>query len=114
MKMLVGMALVSALVACLDTQSATPDDQTEHTAAVSTVTHEQLESVAPEQVTITAHSDCGEMLYCRDPQFGRPEYKCYAHSGCTNAQIQSDIVSDCDYVCGKSACDSIDLTNCPF
>jgi hypothetical protein len=121
MKMFVGMALVAGLAAaCLDTeQTATqPDDQGDVAAAqVSTAASDPLESVAPEtsDVGISAHSNCGEMLYCSDPEFHGPEYKCFKGSGCTFQQIQNDMQSDCDYVCGASACqDGIEVRNCPF
>jgi hypothetical protein len=119
MKMFVGMALVAGLVAgCLDTeQTATPpvDQSGEAAAQVSTLPADQVESVAPESVGVSAHSNCGEMLYCRDPEFHGPEYKCLKGSGCTFQQIQNDMQSDCDYVCGASACqDGIEVRNCPF
>jgi hypothetical protein len=121
MKMVCGLALVAGLAAaCLDTeQTATqPDDQgDEATAQVSTMTRDQLESITPATsgVGISAHSNCGEMLYCRDPEFHGPEYKCFKSSGCTFQQIQNDMQSDCDYVCGTSAChDGIEVRNCPF
>jgi hypothetical protein len=108
MKTWLGVALFASLAtACVDTASS--DEATREISRDELVSY-----AAPAAVEAPAHPDCGEMLYCSDPQFHRPEYKCYSGTGCTDAQIQSDIVSDCDYVCGKSACSDIDLTNCPF
>jgi hypothetical protein len=104
--------------ACLDAEQPQPspaaaptnDASRIDTGDLVTYDRSELTTQVDEQDAVAAHSNCGQIVFCRD-SFGRPEYQCFTGSGCNLTQWQADAQSDCDFVCGASACKSFDILN---
>lgn len=106
---------LSPLTACLDAE-APSSDEAETEAVVPAASLEipeelRLYAAGPAPTTL-AHTNCGHMQYCASG--GRAVY-CYysrASTGCSLQNIQDDFNSDCQYVCGHTACLNATIRAC--
>jgi hypothetical protein len=104
---------LTAVTGCLETgDGSSPDERTSADTAPSAGALEKEVQVPPE-LTL-AHSNCGHMVWCHEPSDGAALYCFFSQTttGCTLSDISSDVNSDCQAICGHTACLELHVFAC--